>query len=137
LAKVQNARSGFFEEGAFAALLLELPRDVRELVEYLRATGWRRDEGRLLTWAAVDMEGGTIRLEDARSKRGKPRVFPFGLALSLKALLEKRWAEGNGRYVFHRDGQPLGVSAVRSAWKRACKRAGLVGRLAPGPPRAR
>ena len=52
----------------FAALLLELPRDVRDLVEFLRATGWRRDEGRLLTWAAADMAGGTIRLEDARSR---------------------------------------------------------------------
>jgi len=31
--------------------------------------------------------------------------------------------------VFHRGGQPLGIGAVRSAWKRACKRAGLVGRL--------
>jgi hypothetical protein len=39
------------------------------------------------------------------------------------------WAERNGLYAFHRDGQPLGVGAVRSAWKRASKRAGLVGRL--------
>ena len=31
--------------------------------------------------------------------------------------------------MFHRGGQPLGIGAVRSAWKRACKRAGLVGRL--------
>ena len=89
LAKVQNARSGFFEDGEFAALLLELPADVRDLVEFLRATGWRRDEARLLTWAAVDMEGGIIRLEDGRSKSGKPRIFPFGLAPSLKTLLQK------------------------------------------------
>src|SRR5260370_23271458 len=74
------------------------------------------------------MEGGPIRLEDARSKSGKPRLFPFGLAPSLKALVERRWAERVGMYVFHRDGQPLGVGALRSVWKRACKRAGLVGR---------
>jgi integrase len=129
LPKVANARSGFFEEGEFAALLLELPADVRDLVEFLRATGWRRDEGRLLPWAAVDRESGTIRLDDARSKSGKPRVFPFGLAPTLRALLDARWAARDGVYVFHRDGQPLGIGAVRSAWKRACKRAGLVGRL--------
>src|SRR5260370_36274225 len=75
------------------------------------------------------MEGGPIRLEDARSKSGKPRLFPFGLAPSLKALVERRWAERVGMYVFHRDGQPLGGGALRSVWKRACKRAGLVGRL--------
>ncbi len=129
LPKARNTRSGFFEEGEFAALLLELPPDVRDLVQFLRATGWRRDEGRLLHWAGVEMEDGTIWLEDARSKSGKPRVFPFGLAPSLKALLEKRWAERDGTYVFHRGGEALGVSALRSAWKRACKRAGLVGRL--------
>ena len=129
LPRVPNARSGFFEEGEFAALLLELPADVRDLVRFLRATGWRRDEGRLLQWAAVDLEGGTIRLEAAHSKSGDPRVFPFGLAPSLKALIEVRWAARHGLYVFHRDGQPLGVGAVRSAWKRATKRAGVPGRL--------
>ena len=129
LPKPKNARSGFLEEGEFAALLLELPPDVGDLVQFLRATGWRRDEGRLLTWGAVDMEGGVIRLEEARSKSGRPRVFPFGLAPALKTLLDARWASREGLYVFHRDGQPLGVGAIRSAWKRATKRAGVPGRL--------
>ncbi len=129
LAKVDNARSGFFEEGEFAALLLELPPDVRDLILFLGSTGWCRDEGRLLTWAAVDREGGTIRLEAARSKSGKPRVFPFGFAPALKALLDRRWALRDGLYVFQRDGQPLGIGAVRTSWKRATKRAGLDGML--------
>ncbi len=129
LPKPKNARSGFFEEGEFAAVLLELPADVRDLVQFLRATGWRRDEGRLLTWAAVDRDGGTIRLEQARSKSGKSRVFPFGLAPALTTLLDGRWAARDGLYVFHRDGEALGVGAVRSAWKRATKRAGVPGRL--------
>src|SRR5207245_1432206 len=64
LPKVQNTRSGFFEEGEFAALLLELPPDVRDLVEFLHATGWRRDEARLLQWPYVDRDEGIIRLED-------------------------------------------------------------------------
>ncbi len=129
LPKVPNARSGFFEEADFLLVLLELPSDVRDLVQFLRATGWRRDEGRLLTWAAVDREGGTIRLEEARSKSGRPRVFPFALAPAIKTLLDARWAARDGLYVFQRDGQPLGIGAVRSAWKRATKRAGVPGRL--------
>src|SRR3989449_11530003 len=44
LPKVDNARSGFFEEDGFAALMAELPPDVGDLVEFLRSTGWRRDE---------------------------------------------------------------------------------------------
>jgi integrase len=129
LPKVSNARAGFFEDGEFAALLLELPADMRDLVQFLRATGWRRDEARLLPWAAVDLAGGTIRLEAARSKSGEPRVFPFGLAPALKGLLDRRWAVRDGLYVFHRNGQPLGIGAVRSAWGRATKRAGLDGML--------
>ena len=129
LPKVNNTRSGFFEEDDFAALMAELPPDVGDLVAFLRSTGWRRDEGRLLQWAAVDMEGGTIRLEEARSKSGRGRVFPFGLAPSLKTLIDKHLAARDGLYVFHRDGQPLGIGAIRSAWRRATKRAGLAGRL--------
>jgi integrase len=125
-----NARSGFFEEGEFATVMLELPADARrDLVEFLRATGWRRDEARLLQWHAVDVDGGIIRLEEPRAKSGKPRLFPFGHAPALKALLAKRWAARDGLYVFQLDGQPIGVQALRYAWKRACKRAGLAGRL--------
>ena len=132
LPKPQNARSDFFEEGEFAAVVLELPADVRDLVQFLQATGWRRDEGRLLQWASVDMDGKTIRLEEARSKAGRPRLFPFGEAPALNELLEARYATRRGLYVFHRDGEPLGRGAIRSAWKRATKRAGVVGRLLHG-----
>jgi integrase len=129
LPKILNARTGFFEEGDFAALLLELPPDVRDLVQFLRATGWRRDEARLLEWRMVDMEAGTIRLEEARSKSGEPRTFPFSLAPALKALLEKRWAIRDGLFVFHSNGMALSKWTIRSAWDRATKRAGMEGRL--------
>jgi integrase len=56
-------------------------------------------------------------------------VFPFGLAPAFKALIKRRWAARNGLYVFHRHGQPLGIGALRAAWKRATKRAGLEGML--------
>lgn len=59
----------------------------------------------------------------------RPRVFPFGLAPTLKALVDARWEARQGLYVFHRDGEPLGAGAIRSAWKRATKRAGVAGRL--------
>lgn len=125
-----TSRCGFFEDGDFAALLLELPADARrDLVEFLRLMGWRRDEGRLLQWAMVDMEGGIIRLEEARSKSGKARVFPFGSAPALKALLEKRWAARDGLYVFHINGEPIGKGALRFAWTQATKRAGITRRL--------
>jgi integrase len=130
LPKVKNARSGFFEDGDMAALLLELPKDARaDVVEFLYHTGWRSGEGRLLQWAFVDMVGESIRLEQSRSKSGKPRVFPFRLSPPLKTLLQKRWEQRNGPYVFHIEGRPIGKGALRCAWAHAVKRAGLVGKL--------
>jgi integrase len=83
----------------------------------------------LLTWAAVDWEAHTLRLEAVRCKSGEPRVYPFALAKDLKALLEARWVARDGLYVFHRHAQPLSVGTIRGAWTRATTRAGLVGRL--------
>lgn len=129
LPKIRNARQGYFENDSFAALMAELPPDVGDLVQGLRFLGWRCSEVRLLQWANVDRDGGIVRLEEGRSKSGKPRTFPFGLFPSLKALIEKRHALRDGLYVFHRNGEPVGYGAIRSAWKRATKRAGLEGML--------
>jgi integrase len=42
-------------------------------------------------------------------------------------MLEERWTERNGLFVFHRGGQR--INSFRCVWKRACKKAGLEGRL--------
>ena len=129
LAKVQNARSGFFSDAEIGLVLLELPQDVRDLVDFLASTGWRLSEGRLLTWASVDRDEGTIRLEENRSKSGKPRLFPYSQAPALKTLLEKRYEVRQGGYVFHYRGEPVAEGRIRHTWKNACRKAGLVGKL--------
>src|SRR4029077_17154714 len=68
LPTLRNARSGFFEDGDFAALLLELPAYVRPVVRFLRMTGWRKSEALCLTWDQVDWEAHTIRLHAAQTK---------------------------------------------------------------------
>lgn len=129
LPAVRNARTGFFEDGAFAALLLELPDDLRGLVTFLRMTGWRKSEVQGLQWAQVDQEAEVIRLNSADTKGGEARIFPYGVAAELKALLGSRWAKRDGLFVFHIRGERVSDGALRSSWKRACKRAGLEGRL--------
>jgi len=129
LPKVDNARSGFFEEGDFAALVLELPPDIQPLVRFLRLTGWRRSEALGLTWEQVDLDGSVIRLGATDTKGGYARLFPFALAPEMVQLLDAQVQRRDGLFVFHRGGQRIGVGALRSAWKRACKRAGLEGRL--------
>lgn len=112
-------------------------RNLRELVErqyvldanrsLLYDAGWRVSEARNLTWANVDRDAATIRLSASETKRKKDRVFPYGEAPSLAALLEARWESRDGLHVFHRGGKP--IRSFRRSWARACKRAGLAGRL--------
>jgi integrase len=127
LPRVENARSGFFEDGDFAALLLELPAYLRPVIRFLRLTGWRKAEVLGLTWDQVDWEGQVIRLAAAQTKGGDARAFPFGLAPDLKTLLEAQWAARDGVFVFQRAGRR--IADFRRAWAGATKRAGLTGRL--------
>jgi integrase len=127
LPRVRNARQGFFTQGDFAALLLELPPDVRPVVEFLHATGWRLNEALRLTWDQIDWEGQVIRISSDKTKGHDERVFPFGLAPDLKALLEARRSARNGAFVFHRSGRR--IKTFIKAWRGAARRAGLAGRL--------
>ena len=130
LPKVHNERQGFFQEGDFAALLLELAKidtDVRDYVEFKRYTGWRDNEGLVLDWPDVDRDGEVIRIAARDTKGGEPRLFPYRQAPALKAIIERRWAARNGFLVFHRNGKP--IRDYRGAWKVACKRAGLGDRI--------
>ncbi len=129
LPRVHDARQGFFEDGPFAALVLELPPDIAALVKFLRFTGWRRNEALGLTWDQVDREGEVIRLSAANTKGGDARLYPYGQAPELKQLLDAQWAARDRLFVFHRRGARIGIGALRSAWTRATKRAGLEGML--------
>jgi len=82
-----------------------------------------------LTWDAIDWEGQVIRLAAIDTKGDAARLFPFGFAPELKQLLEAQWKARDGVFVFHRDGERIEGSTLRSGWKRAAKRAGLEGRL--------
>ena len=128
LPRVHNERQGFFEEGDFAALLLELPACLRELIQFARLTGWRLHKEVLpLMWEAVDWQGQVIRIAPQNTKAGDARLFPFGQAPALRRLLETRWEARDGLFVFHRGGRR--ILDFRGAWDNACKRAGLQGRI--------
>jgi len=125
--KVRNARNGFFTPGEFAAVLLALPSDVRPVVQFLHATGWRLNEVLSLTWAQIDWDGMVIVISGDRTKGQDDRVFPFGIAPDLKALLEHRWALRNGLFIFHRSGKR--IQTFIKTWRTACRRAGVPGKL--------
>lgn len=135
-------RTGFFEAGDFAALVVELPEDLAALVRFLRLTGWRRGEGTGLQWAQVDWDdadyiedgrdpvpgpNACIRIGEEQTKGGDAREFPFAGSPELVEILLARWNVRDGLLVFHRDGAPIGD--FRKTWATACKKAGLSGRL--------
>ena len=135
-------RTGFFEESDFAALVVELPVALADLVRFLRLTGWRRGEGVGLMWAQVDWDDAgaaegqcepvpgpraCIRIGEAQTKGGDAREFPIADAPELRDLLLARWRARDGLRVFQRQGEAIGD--FRKGWATACKKAGLAGRL--------
>jgi len=131
----RNVRTGFFEEPAFRAVLAHLPEDLQAVVEVAYLTGWRV-ASELLTrqWGHVDFKAGWLRLEPGETKNQEGRMFP--LIPALRAVLERQHRrtveieKATGRiipWVFHRNGRP--IKDFRTAWRLACKVAGLPGRI--------
>jgi integrase len=79
-----------------------------------------------LIWDDIDCKAKTIRLRPEGSKTAKGRTI--ALTGELWEPIERRWqATGKVRWVFHRDGRPIGD--IRKAWKTVCRKAGVPGRL--------
>jgi integrase len=135
--QLDNARTGFFEESEFRALVAELPEELRAPLTFAYLTGWRVPSEVLpLRWGQVDLEAGAVRLEPGTTKNREGREFPVNALPELAALLKTQREHTRAierrlcivvPYVFHRCGQP--VRSFRRAWKSACKRAGLVGMI--------
>ena len=134
--EVHNVRKGFFEDREIEAVLARLPADVRVLVEFVYLTGWRIGEAIRLPWRNVDFAAGTVRLEPGTTKNDEGRTFPFATLPRLKALLREQrehtsaLERENGcliPHVFHRGGRP--IRSFHAAWRAACARAGVPGRL--------
>lgn len=131
--KIENTRTGFFEEEEFAAVLEELPEYLKGVMTFAYLTGWRvMSEVVTLEWSQVNFKAGVVRLEPGTTKNGQGRTFPFNAYPKLKAVLEdqqrysKRIARTTGKlvpWVFHRDGHQ--IKNFREAWRLTCVRAGL------------
>ena len=133
----KNVRQGFFERHELDALLPHLPDYYRGWVRFAYLTGWRvKSEIFTRQWRHVDMNAGIIRLEPGETKNKKGRTFPFATYPELRTVLEdqRRYTDQVERetgtvirWVFHRHGTP--IKDCRAAWRTACRRAGLVGKI--------
>ncbi|MBI4540275.1 MAG: tyrosine-type recombinase/integrase [Gemmatimonadetes bacterium] len=133
--QVRNTRTGFFERGDFEAIVQQLPEYLRAPMRFGYLTGWRvQSEVLPLTWAQVDFDAGTVRLEPETTKNREGRTFPFAALPELEALVQgqrerTRAVEGATSrivpWVFHRDGER--IVGYKRAWQSTCKRAGVPG----------
>jgi len=133
---VENARKGFFEPEQYRAVVKHLPEHLRPLAAIAYITGWRA-KSELLSrqWRHVDLVKGWLRLDPGESKNGDGREFPFtpDMCSVLEAQRDMvRTIELEQAcvipWVFV---QPDGsrIKDFRWAWRKACKDAGVPGRL--------
>jgi integrase len=131
----RNARQGFFERDAFEAVRRHLPPALQAVVYVAYLTGWRV-ASELLTrqWHHVDFKHGWVRLEPGETKNGEGRQFPLTTELRTVLGAQRAHTHAVGRqqgriipWVFHRDGEP--IRTLRRPWHRACRAAGVPGRL--------
>jgi integrase len=135
--KVNNARKGFFEREQFEAVLRHLPEHLRPVVQVAYLTGWRRGEILSRCWRHVDLAGGSLRLEPGETKNGDGREFPINALPELRAVLEAQRVRvsdierASGQIIQHVFVSPAGIALVdfRNSWRRACRLAGVPGRL--------
>lgn len=117
-------RQGFFEHAEYLAIRAHLAPDYQDVLDFAYHAGWRKREILRLEWREVDLPGGVIRLDPARSKTKKGRVLP--LSPPLREILVRRAAlrRLDTPLVFHtRKGQPVGD--WRKSWYAACQAAGF------------
>src|SRR5262249_18014763 len=127
----QNVRQGFFEPWEFTAVLAKLPVYLRPPLSFAYYTGWRvQSEILPLMWNRIDLEAGTVRLYRGTTKNKDGRVI--ALPRVLREILEQQWQEHISHYpecpyVFHKNGKRM--LTFYKTWIRACKDAGLSGKL--------
>ncbi len=125
-----NVWKGFFEHDEYLALQRELPEYLKSVLAFGYFTGAREGEILSLKWEQVDLDGHTVHLEPGSTKNDQPRTIPVTGEL-LEALKLQKAARDSRLpdcdYVFHRRGRRIGN--FQRAWKSACKRAGVSGKL--------
>ncbi len=130
----RNTRRGFLEADQIAAICTALPEEIRPIVKFAYATGWRTASEVLpLEWRNIDWGGRCVRLDAHTTKNGEARSFPF--TTDIETILKGQLAEHERLktagticpFVFQRNGER--IMTFRTAWKNACKAAGCPGKL--------
>lgn len=125
-----NVRRGFFELEEFYALREALPDHLKVAATIAYFTGMRLGEILDLRWDHIDWDNGTIRLDPGTTKNNEGRLLP--MMSDVRETLEQWWLKTEKDspkcpWICHYRGERF--SRIYRAWRTACKRVGLEGRL--------
>lgn len=133
-----NVRQGFFEREQFAAVLRQLPSELRSVMEMAYWTGWRwRSEILPLQWRQIDTVAQIIRLEVGTTKNNSGRLFPYDMLPELAAVMKRQERVRNALrakgtmspWVFpDAEGNRLSENQYKK-WHTACRLAGHPGKI--------
>jgi integrase len=118
-----NVREGFLEHAQYVALRDELPDHQRLILAIGYHLAMRRGEILKLRWDQVDWNENLIRLEKRQTKAKKARIAP--LYGELRAWLDMAYAARDPECPYIISWRGHGVSEVKTAWRNACRRAGV------------
>lgn len=120
--KENNVRTGFFEHQEFLKFRKKLPAYLEGFVTFAYKFGWRFEEIASLTWAQIDRDRWTVRLEVGTTKNDAGREVP--LDEELKAVFQRQWEQRKHLkklvpFVFPNRRGDGKMQDIRGAWKKA------------------
>jgi integrase len=130
--KENNVKKGFFEHGDFLALRDALPDYLKAPATFAYKTGWRHEEVTGLTWDRVDLANGMVSLNAGETKNDQARTVY--LDDELKGLLHSLWKKRKDDaqltpHVFLNIKGTGRLKRFDKAWKAACEKAGVGGKI--------
>jgi integrase len=116
----ENERDRWLTREEADRLIAAAASHLKALIRFALATGCRAREITGLEWNRVDLKRGTAWLD--RTKNGAPRGFP--LNRDAVAVLEAE-RDKHPVFCFTFRGEPIAWELTNSAWRTACKGAGI------------
>lgn len=129
--KENNIRQGYFEHDEYITLKDALPSYLKPVVSLAYHTGMRKEEILGLQWAQVDLAEGKITLKPEDTKNSEARIIYLGGELLGNIRFQKVLRDtyhSKSPWVFLGETGER-IKDFRDAWDRACKKAGLEGKI--------